>query len=373
MNPRIMYEVVAPLLLIDTTAIICISTASGDSDNHYNEILSLEEEPGVPLFKQYIIKMACEPCIALGIVTKCPHMRDHMPPWQSDRKHKRIQKLYGSSRKALMERELAGVNTINVGYCFEGKDVRALFGKPRYFLDNIPIKKIFIAYDPNCGSEARGTPGSDVAILSTFEMNGATIICGYESINSYNPSMHYPRMIEHCKKLRSYPEMADAQLVFILENNTGQEAAHMEMELHKYLNNIIILSDKDLKTGVRTQGNKKEMMLMTRHKLRQDSLLLLDDKKIVCTAEKPNEVIEEFKNQLLKYQEIKIPPTSPIGKTSIGYTGKISPGDKDDMAMALQLNIYWKNWFWESPKYSRYTQHSHQAQVINSSLPQRSQ
>ncbi len=86
MDTAVFYEVVVPLLELDNTALICISTIL-DSFNFYSKLLELKDENGDPFFVQHTFVMACEQCQADGTPEKCTHMFHALPPWQSERKH----------------------------------------------------------------------------------------------------------------------------------------------------------------------------------------------------------------------------------------------------------------------------------------------
>ena len=64
---------------------------------------------------------------------------------------------------------------------------------------------------------------------------------------------------------------------------------------------------------------------------------------------------EEFKKQLINYIEMKKSSSNDMfGTTKVVWTGKINPGTKDDMCVALQLLIYWKDVFKNQEKYKMY-------------------
>ena len=56
MDTAVFYEVVVPLLELDKTALICISTIL-DSFNFYSKLLELKDENGDPFFVQHTFVM----------------------------------------------------------------------------------------------------------------------------------------------------------------------------------------------------------------------------------------------------------------------------------------------------------------------------
>ena len=87
MDTAVFFEVVVPLLELDKTALICISTIL-DSFNFYSKLLDLKGPDGTSFFVVHSYVLACEACLDAGTPESCSHMFHDLPPWQSARKHK---------------------------------------------------------------------------------------------------------------------------------------------------------------------------------------------------------------------------------------------------------------------------------------------
>lgn len=66
-------EVVVPLLELDRTALICISTIL-DPCNYYSKLLELKDENGDSFFQVHRFTLACDACIEAGTPEQCTHM-----------------------------------------------------------------------------------------------------------------------------------------------------------------------------------------------------------------------------------------------------------------------------------------------------------
>ena len=73
MDTAVFYEVVVPLLELDRTALICISTIL-DPLNYYSKLLELKDERGEPFFQVHKFIMACDACLEKGTPQSCTHM-----------------------------------------------------------------------------------------------------------------------------------------------------------------------------------------------------------------------------------------------------------------------------------------------------------
>lgn len=78
----VFFEVVVPLLEMETTALIAISTPL-DGLNFYSEMFDLKGADGKPLFNTLRVGLSCAKCQAEGKSASCTHMKDVIPPWKS--------------------------------------------------------------------------------------------------------------------------------------------------------------------------------------------------------------------------------------------------------------------------------------------------
>lgn len=89
MDLRVFFEVIVPLLEMERTSLICISTIL-ESFNFYSKLLDLRDPDGNQLFETLRFELICEACKASDTPEKCTHMLHLVPRWQSAERHKRI-------------------------------------------------------------------------------------------------------------------------------------------------------------------------------------------------------------------------------------------------------------------------------------------
>ena len=98
------------------------------------------------------------------------------------------------------------------------------------------------------------------------------------------------------------------------------------------------------------------MMELTRKYLKRSSVHLSNS--FFTTHDKPRVLLDNMRDQLLRYRETrKVVSDDPYDQGKRAWSGKVG-GLPDDLAVALQLVIYWRERFWEDgEKYEVYHQH----------------
>ena len=84
---------IAPLLTIDKTVWLNISTPSYDRFNHFNRMMKNAN------MKTLDIHLCCESCRGAGHRGVCKHRLSLLPPWSSNARRQLIAALYGEERK----------------------------------------------------------------------------------------------------------------------------------------------------------------------------------------------------------------------------------------------------------------------------------
>ena len=92
------------------------------------------------------------------------------------------------------------------------------------------------------------------------------------------------------------------------------------------------------KAGVWTDGkNKEQMVHLLNQSLAEHSLVFA---RTIIGAEPERDRVALIKQMEMYRKDVKEPFDLVRGKTRVSYSGK-SPGVKDDLAMTLQICLYW--------------------------------
>lgn len=96
LSTDVFYEVVVPLLGVNNTAVLGISTPLGE-DNYYSALTTLKDENGLPLFKSMSIELVCPMCRKKDEnATQCVHRMDILPPWKSQGRQEKVRRIMES-------------------------------------------------------------------------------------------------------------------------------------------------------------------------------------------------------------------------------------------------------------------------------------
>ena len=89
-DPGFFYETVAPLMTIERTCFLAISTLR-DEINFYTRLMRMRErDTGQPIFTILQIQLACDKCKEEGKGSDCVHLLHLVPRWQSGERHRRL-------------------------------------------------------------------------------------------------------------------------------------------------------------------------------------------------------------------------------------------------------------------------------------------
>lgn len=178
-DPGFFYETVAPLLCMQQTTMIAISTLTS-SVNFYSRLIKMRNKTtGAPLFNIYQVQLACDACIEKGCASQCVHRLHLIPRWQSSDRHELL-KTVMQDRPDLIESELAGLAFDAAQTVFRSADLDVMFAQappPAQVNEDVHI---FI--DP-----AAGGPGSDYAILSITRHKGLVTVRREQGVRGEAP------------------------------------------------------------------------------------------------------------------------------------------------------------------------------------------
>lgn len=342
-HPTTFYNIIVPLLTVSATAWLNISTVSTERNNHFTDLLKND------FIKSLEVSLACDKCKREGKTAACEHRKHEIPPWSDDYSRKVVEKIYGEHHKEQFLRETMGVDEEAGPECFNAKRVDALFLEPRVPLPSQAISHIFVAIDPCAGSQDREKAGSDYGVVSIC--GPGTLILGAEALDVCDPDCGYEEcVLEHFRRLFAIPQMQQAIAIVAFESNSGHHYALSKQIQHAFPSRIVLMGDKDLRKGGVTTTNKTKQAMM---EVTQAALLKKDmhvAKEFVTTHAKPGALMEQFRAQMLRYREHRKPSDTPFGKDQVAWSGK-SGNMKDDLAVTLQLALYWRERFWGDPTY----------------------
>jgi hypothetical protein len=339
MDIKMFNEVIVPLIELETTALICISTPQ-DSTNIYSLMFDMKDPAGNPLFNQQKIEMVCEDCKRSAHPENCTHMKHLLPRWKSGAKQDMVKQIYGDNATDML-RESMGVTTNDACSVFAQRWIDNFKARPPYSFTNRP-KYVFTGCDPNGGGE------SEMCIFSASMEAGQFIIIGIESHHTKGYGEIRSLLTTHVRALRRVYK--SSHFIFIPESNLGHEASHMHHMLTDFVRCTTLLEKGE--PGVITTHKRKE--LYANYAVEQfagDAIHWARDEEFICMnpfqdANKRSAVVKKkFLQQLGFFNKIVIargePEEGNIPK--VVYSGKKS--GPDDTIMTMVITLYWAMMF----------------------------
>lgn len=341
MDLGVFYEVIVPLMEVEGTATICISTPL-DGFNFYSELTELKDANGRLIFN-------------------VKHIKGDVPvPWKSAEGRSRVQAIYGAGRDSTYQREIMGEIVGDNNNCaFRADKLKRWLEKPPlsgpYETDD---ETIYIAIDPNGGATGSDGPGSDTAIVSFIVSGGRVVIVGLDSEPTKTPEQPRYMLFAHVDALMRQQCFARYKLMLIPEANCGEQAQELSrvMLLRSAMGwcDTDILCQKDDCYGIFTfPGDPERYVMRMREHMAQDGFFFHDN--FVCAnpysnlppATKRAETLQTFRRQLSSFRAAYTVPSSLTGRVRLVYSGKGGKDNKrtnrakDDLVMALLFGYYY--------------------------------
>lgn len=104
-NPDLFFRIIVPLLEVDTTVLIAISTLV-NVWNFFSVLLNLLDENGAHVFNVFSQRLVCDRCMGTKTQENCKHNYYAIPPWKSEGKLKIAKLIYGDDIVALKRESL---------------------------------------------------------------------------------------------------------------------------------------------------------------------------------------------------------------------------------------------------------------------------
>ena len=328
---KMFHEVIVPLLELETTALICISTPQ-DSSNFYSMMFEMVDAAGEKLFNQIQISMVCEDCKLGPHPEKCTHMKHLLPKWKSGGKQDMVRQIYGDNAKDML-RESMGVTTNDNCCVFQDEWLDKFTKRSPYSPASTP-PVVFVACDPNGGGS------SQMAIVSLFQDQNNFAVCGLEShaVKGHGEVRHL--LETHVRAIRA--TFPSSYIIFIPESNLGHEASHMAHMLRD-IPKCRSLMEKG-EPGVITTHKRKELYTNSAVERFAGGAVWYAE-QFVCANpygdanSRAARVKKMFRSQLGIFSKIVVARGKEYNIPKVIYSGKEQ--GNDDLVMTFMIGLYW--------------------------------
>jgi hypothetical protein len=340
LSEEVFGQVIIPLLEMDTTALIAISTPQDDL-NFYSKMFEMKDKKGEFFFNTMKIGLICAKCQKSKNPTACTHMKDVVPPWKSADKLEMVKALYGV-KKDLLARESMGLITNDQSSVFKMSWINSFLNRKVAVAETPKI--IFTACDPSGGGK------SEMGIISLTMIRGQITLLSIDSYCQKNVKDIRLLLTAHVEGIRKTPRFADAYIVFIGEGNLGNEASWMKEIVSVYPK--LWSMDENGRDGVMTTNERKSQFAAegVRHfsgnsiSLYKDLIVSNPFTQSIPYEMRRNAILEKLTKQLCAFSRFVRPRGH--GKVRVEFSGK-GPhyDDQDDLVMTLLIGLFFGSLF----------------------------
>ena len=346
-NPELFFTVIAPLMGVQGTAVLGISTPNSDDDNYYSMLMDLPhpEDPNKTLFHTIAIGLACDVCVSQGCASSCTHKADLIPHWKSAARQRTLEKIM-EANPLLHARENMGMRANDTHYLFRPQYIQNLRDRtPIVFPESADV--VFCAVDPSGGGSQ-----SDYAMATIARINGVYAIVGLDHTPSAESAEVEAMVYRHLADIRNNPAYQYAIIVFYVEANMSWiEVDRMRIVADRATIRPIYFAAHNTKDrlGVVTDEHTKIAYVDTLKRLLCDDRIGYASEFISADAKESQ---AELERQLRAFRRaVHQPGNVESQKARVYLTGKGS-SRKDDLLLSLMMALYFSFLTREDPNFT---------------------
>lgn len=341
LDEAVFNEVVLPLMGVDDTSLVAISTPLEES-NFFSQLLLMKKPNGAPLFLNLQIVLMCEECRAADL-DSCPHMAKNLPDWKSEGRAQMVKELM-SGNKDMWQREQNGVITTRDTCAFDRPSVERFFARRCPLASFVPQDdRVYISIDPAGGGFSNtalvaGAMDANSKLFVVLAADARAVTCD-EELEVFLKSF--------LESMRCQNQLSSSLFVLIIERNFGGSVmASRIANIVATFPPLKVLSADDTKH--RRMGTVTTDLVKERARVDLQRLLRMDIACLTCDSDfisNKRGIIGELRSQLLAF---KFQTVEKGEKTRTILSGKTFGGN-DDLCMAFLLLVYWSAYSLATP------------------------
>jgi hypothetical protein len=318
-------EVIAPLLTVNNTSMICISTAVG-ANNYFSKLFTAKRHDN--LFLRFQVSLVCDECRVAKI--KCTHKTHLMPAWLNPNNHERA-KLFMPNQDLFDQEVMGAIIDTDAEGVFMTDWLQRWRQRPVCEVQALHYTVTFV--------DTYGGGSNELAIVTiTYDASHqGIVVLGAASYHSKNPEEDAKCLQNYFIALRHHPWQTSAtrNLVAIESNFGGNDSMYYYQKLIADV--CVVTPINDAKSlGVRTtQHNKATAVTVVSSNLNDNAVHFA--KEWVDTEGKVAIQQERLLRQMACIKREWRHGWSFSGKSS-KRGGQMQ---NDDIAIAFLMAIYW--------------------------------
>ena len=331
-DENILHEVVAPMLKVQNTVLICLSTNLG-KDNWYSKLFQNSDPKTAPLISKLEVSLLCDDCRKFGRKPSDCNHKDHLhPPWNVAGNKDRV-KIF-MNNEAMYAREVLGEIMSDETCVIQEAALIRFKDRPPIQLTLKQADVVYTFIDPNGG----GLGVSDMGIISLVRLpNNQICIVGMTAYPSRDVAEIVDVVQNYFIAMKQHPIYGNSEHILFVENNFGGtpyadlfvKTAQQVIDIDEFR------ADPRVGAGVHTDDRNKNHAVMT---------VIFDmfhnrvhfASEMVCAH--PKELpkhIDEFHGQLSRLRRVQ-----KGGHMAYNAKNK-KTGQSDDILICFVMCHYW--------------------------------
>ena len=273
-DESVFYEVVVPLMGVNNTAVLAISTPD-DEDNYYSQLMEMtKEDCDEAIFKTIKIGLSCDDCASRKI-KRCPHTAHRLPVWKSEHRQALTEHIM-KGNEARMHRELHGRVGSRKQFVFK-KHTSKMNKLAPYRWQRKP-NVLHLGIDPSGGG------ASEYAYCLVGHEDGNDVIVAYYSIDTSDENDINSLFMALFKRLRISPIYSDCLVMVYVEAKTDhfipnslQRLFFSHLDIFGHVEFQMLKNKNKIEPGVLTLHDDKERYVdYVRHQMSNGHLLFAE-------------------------------------------------------------------------------------------------
>lgn len=325
--------VVVPVMIVNKTCVVAISTLSPDANNFFNRSIKRN------LLKVFSVELICDKCKLKKDkkMEACVHREDLRPPWHTIKLDARIRELMNDDE--IFERETLGIIPGDAGdtHLFPETIVDRFMNSPRIPM-NRPTRQIFIIVDPE-GGTAGIMPGRETHFAAVSMAYPEYTLLGMESMQVAHYGDFIDVLAEHIRKIRQIQGCNNSLIVLdvasgdklqakiiidkLLERNIPRIYASWEASRHQKLP-LIKLKSREL----------EEVAVCAKYVLSEGCISISPNFVTISHPEGSNGILDDLCTQLKGFEKRRKP-----GRTKVEYSARGEQDNKPDQTGLAFMKI----------------------------------
>lgn len=265
--------------------------------------------------------------------------------------------LQGEENEDVFKRESMGVVANSLSSVFPLAVAERLISDPWYDRrEDIKPRHVFVAFDPNGGGPSHS------AIVAVTRIDGALVVCGLDSLQTYNTSQAKTFIAWFIGQLRQDWWLKDAAITYACENN-GLTFGLMEEVMAGVPNSRTVYEKAGGKPGIWTDQIKKNAYACyLRQEMQRGAIKFLRQfitcfgmpaggsstahGQVLSEDDKRTTIRRELFEQTKRARQTSRPYTNDMRPRPYSWSakcnadGEVVPGMNDDLLLALCIGLY---------------------------------